>query len=134
MMDRYNIFASGRGGGKTTQMMRWIDEALSRGEMVAVITHSRDEQGRLAKLFLDSDVEFHCITERSSLDDRGRLVDRPFADLFVERSMHLARGYRYDHAYVDNANLFEDDPTELVRQSLPGVPATFTYTPYPFEP
>lgn len=132
-MSNYTFFGAGRGGGKTTQMMRWIDEALSRGERVAVLVHSAEEQRRIAQLFLDSDIDVHLATEQLPLGGCRYLLDRGYADVYSEATSESARGGCYDRMFVDNADLFRDDPIYLLRRLAPGVPATFTFTADSFD-
>lgn len=121
-MNNYTFYGAGRGGGKTTQMMRWVDEALSRGERVAVVVPILRMGDHILQRFLDSDIEIHVVAGESDFDV-------PYADLYSEATLDVARGMRYDCAFVDNADLFRDDPVWLMDRAIPGVPTTFTFTP-----
>lgn len=109
-MNRYDIFIAGRGGGKSHWMVEQIEEALEQNQRVAVVfPHSR----------------------RSAHVTHQDLRSTP-VDIYTERSFEWSRGMTYDRIFVDNAHDFHDDPIALCALFHPGVPATFTYTPYPF--
>lgn len=109
-MNNYSIYPGGRGFGKAYWMTAQVDEALARGEKVAVITHSQQRRDHLAN---------------------RDLLGAPVS-IFSERTFENSRGGSFDAIFVDDANLFHDSPVEMCAHFHPGVPATFTYTPYPF--
>lgn len=111
-MNNYTLFATGRGGGKTHWLLQQISEAVNAGKSVALFTHDKRYSAHIARHFS---------------------LDRLPVDIYSERSFELARGHIYDAIYVDNAELFHDNPVEMCSRFFPGVPATFTYTPYPFD-
>lgn len=95
------LYSCGRGGGKTTWMLQQINDVVQRGERVAIVTHV----------------------------GAYRTYTLPDTDVYSEKTFERARGCRYDHIFIDNADLFEHDPAELCAQVAPGVPVTMTYTP-----
>lgn len=107
-----DVYAAGRGGGKTTWLLQKVDEAIMEGLRVAVVCHDQRRADH---------VQHHNL--------RGSPTD-----VYSERSFEWSRGRLYDRIYVDEANLFHDNPVETSRQYHPGVPVTLTYTPYPFGP
>lgn len=96
-----HLYGAGRGGGKTTWLMQQVDDAVRRGDRVAVVVHARPYT-------IDVTAE---------------------ADVYSEKTFDRARGRLYDCIFIDNADLFENDPAELCAQVAPGVPVTMTYTP-----
>lgn len=109
-MNNYTIFQSGRGGGKTFWMLRQITEARAAGHKIAVFVPNRQQRDHLARHWFS-----------------GAPID-----VYDERSFDSSRGYTYGQIFVDNAEGFHDNPVELCRRFHPGVPASFTYSPYPF--
>ncbi len=107
LMDRYTVYQSARGGGKTNWIINQVGERYSFA----------DDQLRIAVVV------------------PIRKFARPFTelriplDVYTEVMLQRARGRRYDYVYVDNADLFQDDPLELCARYFPGTPASFTYTP-----
>lgn len=51
MIDPYEVMVAGRGGGKTTAILKWVDEQVSP-ENIAVVTNSATEAARLEKAWM----------------------------------------------------------------------------------
>lgn len=100
-----DLYSCGRGGGKTRWLIEQTEEAISRGERVAIL------------------VPASHFKRNADYEVPG------WATVYTEKDFLHARGCRYDHIYVDNADLFEDDPAEMCAWIAPGVPVTLTYTP-----
>lgn len=96
-----HLYGAGRGGGKTMWLEQQIGEAVLRGDRVAVVVSTQPYWIRPAE----------------------------GADIYSEKTFDRARGRIYDCIFIDNADLFENDPAELCTLVAPGVPVTMTYTP-----
>lgn len=51
MSDPYKVMVAGRGGGKTTQLLKWVDEQPNPAD-IAVVTNSPQEAARLEKAWM----------------------------------------------------------------------------------
>lgn len=70
-MDPYKVMIAGRGGGKTTQLLRWV-EAQENPADIAVVTNSAVEAARLEKLWMRKYPD-------QPKQERPRFVDMPTA-------------------------------------------------------
>jgi thymidine kinase len=105
------LYPGARGSGKTTFVMRQIRQAATVGQHVGLMVPH-------ASLQRDAHEEI-----RSWGDDL-----RP-VPVFTESGVQRSRGYRFDHLFIDSADLFEDNPIEMAFYYHPGVPLTVSYTP-----
>lgn len=112
MVSNYTIIPGARRSGKTSSIATSVAVDEANGLHVAVVVP-------------------HEVLEKHM--ENYHLRNITAADVWTERSFQNARGFVYDKIYVDEANAFHDNPIELCMKVAPGVPAIFTYTPYPFE-
>lgn len=105
------LYPGGRGSGKTTKLMEQVFQASTVGQDVAVLVPNASRQRDIYRVMEDWDE-----------DQRPVLV-------FTAAAIQRTRGYRLDHIFIDDADLFEDNPIEMAEYYHPGVPLTVTYTP-----
>lgn len=107
-MTNYTVYQSARGGGKT----HWIIN------QIAGLLVTADGPFEIALL-----VPFqNCLGEFTEWNIP--------VEIFTEATLDAMRGRRFDYIFVDNADLFRENPLELCARYAPGVPASFTYTPF----
>lgn len=105
------LYPGERGSGKTKLVMEQVHQASTVGQSVAIIVHSNARKSALYREVLDWE----------------DVLRKP--EVFSEVNLYTSRGLRFDHIYIDEANLFLDNPVEMVTHFHPGVPLTVTYTP-----
>jgi hypothetical protein len=106
-MDNYTVFSSARGGGKSSWIISQLAGRIATDDTVrryAILVPN----WRHARIFEDHHVP---------------------VETFTESTIDSMRGMRFEHVYVDNADLFSDDPLDILQRVAPGTPATLTYTP-----
>lgn len=104
MMDA-TLYPRQRQAGKTKWLIDQTDEDVAEGKHVAIVVPT-------ATHFRHADYELPG-----------------WVDVFTETSFRQARGYHYDHIYIEDADLFQDEPADLCARFDPRVPVTMTYTP-----
>lgn len=104
------LYRSPRGGGKTSFVLDQSIKDVIEGRDVAIVVPS----------FSSFDAIEYMLPN---------LFNGGFVDIYSENTFQRARGRIYEHIYVDNADLFYEDPAELCWRTAPGVPVTMTYTP-----
>jgi thymidine kinase len=109
-MTDITLYPGGRGSGKTTKLMEQVRQAATVGQSVAIVVHTRDRRSYLYLEMKDWDV-----------------LRKP--EVFSEVNLYTSRGLRLDHIFIDDADLFVDNPVEAMSHFHPGVPLTVTYTP-----
>jgi RecA/RadA recombinase len=106
------LYPGDRGTGKTTLILQQMSQAAAVGQSVAALvptaTRQRDFYYEM-KLWDD--------TERSPIV------------VFTEANFQSSRGFRLDHIFIDDADLFLDNPIQMAEHFHPGVPLTVAYTP-----
>lgn len=111
-MNDIALYPGGRRTGKTTMLVQQVRQAAIVGQDVAVMVPNASRQQDFYDEMRDWDED-----------------QRPVA-VFTEAGIHRTRGYRFDHIFIDDADLFEDSPIEMAAYYHPGVPLTVTYTPF----
>lgn len=99
------LYPTERGGGKTAWLIDQTDIDVSNNKHVAIV------------------VPTHSHMRHAEYGVGGWVV------VYTEKTFQYARGRLHDHIYVEDANLFENDPADLCSRIAPGVPVTMTYTP-----
>lgn len=108
-MNNITVYRAGRGEGKTS----WIISQMS---------------GLLSTA--DGPLNIAIVVPSSSLIYQFRERHVP-VDIYTEATVLAGypRGRQYDYVFVDNADLFYENPLRIANETAPGKPAFLTYTP-----
>lgn len=107
-MNQYTVYRAGRGEGKTTWIINQIAGLLNTDDW-------------------SLDIALVVPAWNFTQEYLSRYV--PVA-VYTEQTYHNARGRRYDMVFVDNADLFYENPLDICDEVAPGKPAFLTYTPF----
>jgi thymidine kinase len=106
------LYPGDRGSGKTTMLMQQVWQAAHVGQTVLVVVPTGQRQ-------LDLSREMKSWTG---------IMKMPW--VVCEPGIDRSRGLRPDCVFIDDADLFQDDPIKMLGHFQPGVPLTVTYTPW----
>lgn len=110
-MTDVTMYPGARGSGKTTLILEQVWQASFVGQSVAIFTANGTLRQRLERLMAEWGEDHQPVP------------------VFTESSIQRSRGYRFDHIFIDDADLFEDRSFDIVNHYHPGVPLTMAFTP-----
>jgi thymidine kinase len=107
------LYPGDRGSGKTKMLIEQVRQSATVGQDVIVLVHSIQRRSDLYR----------------EINEWEDVLRRP--EVFAEVNFYTSRGLQPHGIFIDDANLFQENPIYVASRFHPGVPLTVTYTPSP---